>query len=112
MCERAVQWLLSAQNADGGWGGAVSVVSSIEETALAIDALAGACPSCGDVSSAVQAIQRGAEWLLAHTNHGASLPASPLGLYFARLWYSEELYPLVFALAALSRVLRLPTGDR
>ena len=27
---------------------------------------------------------------------------SPLGLYFARLWYYEELYPLVFALEGLA----------
>ena len=33
------------------------------------------------------------------TNAGA-----PIGLYFARLWYYEELYPLVFALRGLSGV--------
>jgi squalene-hopene/tetraprenyl-beta-curcumene cyclase len=110
MCERAVQWLLLAQNADGGWGGAVSIVSSIEETALAVDALAAACSLCGDSSSAAHAVHRGVEWLIANTDHGASLPASPIGLYFARLWYFEELYPLVFALAALSRASRLSAG--
>lgn len=108
MCERAVQWLLTAQNADGGWGGAVSVASSIEETALAVDALAAACPWWGDSRSATEAIYRGAQWLIASTNQGASLPASPIGLYFARLWYSEELYPIIFALSALCRVSRLP----
>ena len=29
------------------------------------------------------------------------LSAAPIGLYFARLWYYEELYPLVFALSGL-----------
>ncbi len=104
MCERAVQWLLSAQNADGGWGGAASVASSIEETALAVDALAAASSNS---PAAAEAIHRGAQWLIANTNRGTSLGPSPIGLYFASLWYFEELYPLVFALCALHRVSRL-----
>src|SRR5205814_3207117 len=36
---RGVAWLLSAQNTDGGWGGAVQTPSSIEETALAVEVL-------------------------------------------------------------------------
>jgi len=35
-----VEWLVRARNADGGWGGAAGVSSSIEETALALAALA------------------------------------------------------------------------
>ena len=107
MCERAVQWLLSAQNADGGWGGAASVASSIEETALAVDALAAVCAWRGNPADMVHAACRGAQWLIASTDRGSSLPASPIGLYFARLWYFEELYPLIFALSALGRVARL-----
>ena len=30
------------------------------------------------------------------------MSAAPVGLYFARLWYYEELYPLVFALEGLA----------
>jgi hypothetical protein len=30
-----------------------------------------------------------------------------MGLYFARLWYFEELYPIVFALSALGKVNQL-----
>ncbi len=124
MCERAVQWLLSAQNADGGWGGGPSVSSSIEETALAIDALAGWQPQAqlGDgtthgpsprpsalrlPSATLEAIRRGADWLIRNTNEGRGTPASPIGLYFARLWYYEELYPIIFALSALGKVQRL-----
>src|SRR3989442_11024674 len=40
----ALAWLLRAQNPDGGWGGARDVPSSIEETALAVNALA----ACGE----------------------------------------------------------------
>jgi squalene-hopene/tetraprenyl-beta-curcumene cyclase len=35
------------------------------------------------------------------TEDGRYFPAAPVGLYFARLWYSEELYPLIFAAGAL-----------
>ncbi|HOV77096.1 MAG TPA: prenyltransferase/squalene oxidase repeat-containing protein, partial [Sedimentisphaerales bacterium] len=105
MCDRGVRWLLSAQNADGGWGGAASVVSSIEETALAVEALA----TAGSDPSTARAVRRGADWLIVHTHHGTYLPASPMGLYFASLWYSEELYPIIFTLTALSRALRMPT---
>lgn len=93
MIARATDWLLDAQNADGSWGGARGVAGSIEETALAIEALA---RSRGNA----QAVERGLAWLQAATDGGLRFPASPLGLYFARLWYSEELYPIVFTAAA------------
>jgi squalene-hopene/tetraprenyl-beta-curcumene cyclase len=111
MCERAVRWFLAAQNADGGWGGAASVASSIEETALAVEALATAGSLCNDAVSVAQAVHRGTQWLIANTHHGMFLPASPIGLYFARLWYFEQSYPLIFALTALSRVSRMPALD-
>ncbi|HNY76915.1 MAG: prenyltransferase/squalene oxidase repeat-containing protein [Sedimentisphaerales bacterium] len=110
-CERGARWLLSAQNADGGWGGAPGVVSSIEETSLAVDALAGlvganddsrVCPY-GHTTNFGEAIARGAQWLIEHTDQGGATPACPIGLYFAQLWYFEELYPIVFALSALGK---------
>ena len=36
---RGVEYLLESQNADGGWGGAKAVASSVEETAMAVAAL-------------------------------------------------------------------------
>lgn len=104
-CERALGWLLSAQNADGGWGGAAGVASSIEETALAVDALAELAGANHDSPMLVlgEATRRGAQWLIDHTDRGRSTPACPVGLYFAQLWYSEELYPIVFALSALGK---------
>ena len=109
MCGRAFQWLLAAQNADGGWGGAAGVVSSIEETALAVDALAEALLRglAAENEAALAAIHRGTDWLIARTAGGTSVPAAPIGLYFARLWYFEELYPLVFSLSALGKARRL-----
>lgn len=93
---KAASWLRSIQNADGGWGGDRNVASSIEETALAVSALG----LCGEL----QAAQRGGEWIAQHTNSGAGTPASPIGFYFAKLWYFEHLYPLIFAVDAMSRL--------
>ncbi len=109
MLERAAQWLLNARNSDGGWGGAGTVPSSIEETALAVDALATALlhSALRTPDSALEAVHCGTDWLIAHTYYGHSTPASPIGLYFARLWYFEELYPLIFTLSALGNVHRL-----
>jgi squalene-hopene/tetraprenyl-beta-curcumene cyclase len=33
---------------------------------------------------------------------------SPIGFYFAKLWYFEKLYPLIFTVAALGRAVRNP----
>ena len=104
MMQRAVTWLLSNQNTDGGWGGAKSISSTIEETALAVDALAANASSSESLPSAVV---RGACWLIEQTEAGTSLNPSPIGLYFARLWYYEELYPLIFATSALQKVKNL-----
>jgi squalene-hopene/tetraprenyl-beta-curcumene cyclase len=101
---RGIGWLLTAQNDDGGWGGAIGVPSSIEETALAVDALA-ANALAGTMPVQI-ALARGAEWLIDATDRGARTPASPIGLYFAKLWYDEALYPLIFAVSALGRARR------
>lgn len=101
-CRRkGTAWLLDAQNADGGWGGSPGVASSIEETGVVLTALARA-RSDADPEKIARAVARGADWLIGATNRGECTPASPIGLYFARLWYFEELYPLIFALGGLS----------
>jgi len=112
-------WLLAAQHADGGWGAAAGIPSSIEETALAVEALAllseadwsGVADGLGAPRTSA-AIQRGVAWLAARTDGGRAFPASPIGLYFARLWYSEELYPLIFTVAALGRARRVLSPSR
>ena len=101
-CRRlAVAWLLEAQNADGGWGGSRAVSSSIEETGVVLASL-GRSLTDGDERKISKAVARGAQWLIDATAGGADTTAAPLGLYFARLWYYEELYPLVFAVAGLA----------
>jgi len=92
-------WLLAARNEDGGWGGDRGVQSSIEETSLAVSALADMAGA-----SEQEAAGSGAAWLVRATEGGGQTPPSPIGLYFARLWYYESLYPLIFAVDALRRV--------
>jgi squalene-hopene/tetraprenyl-beta-curcumene cyclase len=50
---------------------------------------------------------QGIDRLLEMTSQGTVFSASPIGLYFASLWYSEKLYPQIFTLEALKRADRL-----
>ena len=100
-CRRkGVEWLLAAQNADGGWGGDRGVAPSIEETGVALAAL-GRSQGDGDERRILAATTNAARWLIAATSD-QNMSAAPVGLYFARLWYYEALYPLVFGLEGLA----------
>jgi squalene-hopene/tetraprenyl-beta-curcumene cyclase len=112
---RGVAWLLSAQNPDGGWGGAVNTPSSVEETALAVEVLLDAptptpSPSAGQAPSlalgAGGAVERGLAWLIERIEAGGLREPTPIGFYFAKLWYYEKLYPIIFSVAALGRARR------
>ncbi len=107
--ERATRWLVKWQNADGGWSGARGAKSSVEETALAVEALA-AVPEPTRSGAAQTALERGLEWLLERVGDGRWREASPIGFYFARLWYYERLYPLIFTVGALNRVANRQTA--
>lgn len=91
------EWLQGSQNSDGGWGGRIGTPSSIEETALALDGLLTTSPEMTDT------VQRGLKWLSEATHHGTHFPPTPIGFYFANLWYFENLYPLIYTNAALLR---------
>ena len=94
---RGIAWLLGIQNADGGWGGAAATPSSIEETALAVEILLDAGPG------AEPAVNKGLAWLVDQVQAGGLSNPTPIGFYFAKLWYFEKLYPIVFTVAALGR---------
>jgi squalene-hopene/tetraprenyl-beta-curcumene cyclase len=103
---RGVLWLRSAQNVDGGWGGGPAsdgrVRSSVEETAVVVEALA----SAGVGGDTAEALGRGVDWLVEAVEDDRHREASPIGFYFAKLWYYERLYPLIFTVAALGRARR------
>jgi squalene-hopene/tetraprenyl-beta-curcumene cyclase len=108
---RALEWLIAAQNGDGGWGGKTVALpdkkteamrSSVEETALALEALL----SWPADSLVERAIARGLEKLLTDVEAERHRQPSPIGLYFAKLWYYEKLYPLIFTVSALGQALR------
>lgn len=153
--KRACDYLIQSQNQDGGWGGGASLtkwlagakeeaksdanfpekdgetVSSVEETALAVDALATIAIELrnpgrgGGVKGGLEmegrdeaefwavgteglqeAIIRGVEFLLRSVDEDRHRVPWPIGFYFAKLWYHERLYPLVFAVTALGRYLQ------
>lgn len=93
--DKGCAYLLHTQDPSGGWGPQPGLPPSIEETAMALSALAGRPHQA--------AIERGTRALLDLTQNGTRLPSAPIGLYFARLWYSEELYPVIFSITALRR---------
>ncbi len=100
-----VSYLTSCQLPDGGWGGAKGVVATIEETANAVSALS-ACLLTNtippkQVIMVREVLQRGVFWLLEHTTNGTEFPQAPIGLYFAKLWYHEKVYPVIWTLSAL-----------
>lgn len=144
---RAVDFLLSQQNADGGWGGGPSrrqwllsrgdqlaetadkgaVASSLEETAVAVEALVavlraelqpggamgGKAPLAAEngpsprVARCTEAIIRGVDYLAQAIESAEHHEPWPIGFYFAKLWYHERLYPVVLPMAALGAALEL-----
>lgn len=96
LIDSGLDYLRSVQKPDGSFAGDSTAPSSIEETAVALHAL---CE--GRSADAFVRIQQATHWLINATEGGTRFPSSPIGLYFARLWYHEQLYPVVWSLAAL-----------
>ncbi len=55
--------------------------------------------------AAKEAVGKALRWLSENTRQGTYFPASPIGLYFAKLWYTERLYPMIFSFAAFQNAL-------
>jgi squalene-hopene/tetraprenyl-beta-curcumene cyclase len=106
MASRGVAWLLAAQGPEGGWGGAPGLAPSIEEAGHALQALSAAY-EVENLPALGEAIGSGAAWLIRMTGSGNQFQATPVGLYFAKLWYSEQLYPLIATAGALGLVSRV-----
>jgi squalene-hopene/tetraprenyl-beta-curcumene cyclase len=76
---------------------------SVEETSLAIEAL---LPLVESNQLHARAVKNGLKWLVDAVEQGRLRQPSPIGFYFAKLWYQERLYPLVFAASALRQAVR------
>lgn len=128
LTKKGIGYLLSTQNGDGGWGGTKDLPSKVTFTARALSALSQAADLVADdvdstLSQATDpvttgmdsapscvagicdnAIGKGTDFLYRRFKEGTLNNAEPVGLYFARLWYSEELYNITFTLSALKQI--------
>ncbi len=113
-----IAWLAQNQNLDGGWGGGKGSPSSVEETALAVDVLIDQKPRgevlrspgmetheprASEYLSPGLAVNKGIAWLVEKIEQGGLSHPTPIGFYFAKLWYYEKLYPIIFTVSALGR---------
>jgi squalene-hopene/tetraprenyl-beta-curcumene cyclase len=105
---RGIEFLHQSQNADGGWGGGPSInylgqtsgSSTIEETAQTIEVLS-RCLAYDD-----PVMLAGVRWLTEAVKNEHFQAPQPIGFYFAKLWYYEQMYPIVYTLAAFKGVRR------
>ena len=98
IAKKGLCFILASQNEDGGWGGAKDVPSKVTLTARALSALA----SFPDTDKSI--IERGFNYLYHAYTKGELLRPEPIGLYFSRLWYSEDMYNITFVLNALHKL--------
>lgn len=92
--------LVAMQQPDGGWSGsgAPGLPCSIEETGMALEALAG--------TARTGAVDKGTRWLVERVERGEWKRAAPVGFYFAKLWYFERLYPQLSTVAGLGAAVK------
>ena len=112
--QKAAAWLASVQepakekpstldprpSTPRGWGGDAGIEPSVEETALAVEVLL-------EFDSYRKNAFDGISWLIDKVVDGSVSVPTPIGFYFARLWYFERLYPLIFAVSALRRAVEI-----
>jgi squalene-hopene/tetraprenyl-beta-curcumene cyclase len=123
--QRAALWLARVQHASGGWGpprmpldysGTFRVDAltrpskevlakscSVEETSWAVSAL---LPLAASNPVAAAAVANGLHWLATAVEQDLHRRPGVVGVWLAKLWYDERLYPLVFAADALTRAVR------
>lgn len=100
LAQSQIDFILHTQNEDGGWGGNKGVKSKVTYTSRALAALA------HFPNQYESAKQRGWDYLYQRFKAGTLYDREPIGLYFSRLWYSEELYNILFLLNALKGMIK------
>lgn len=96
--------------------GSPSIASSVEETALALEILSAlpAKDQAGELDSVgceeTDSLIRGYRWLVESVETNRFRQPSPIGFYFAKLWYHEKLYPIIFTTSALGRAVQRWSG--
>jgi squalene-hopene/tetraprenyl-beta-curcumene cyclase len=97
--------LAAMQQPDGGWSGCgkPGLPCSVEETGMALEALAG--------TERTDAVDRGTRWLVERVEQGGWKAPAPVGFYFAKLWYFERLYPQLATVAGLGAAVRHLPAD-
>jgi squalene-hopene/tetraprenyl-beta-curcumene cyclase len=106
VARRGLEWLAAAVDPEGGWGGGTGDTrgpSSVEETALAVEALL-AAPNDPLWRPVLEA---GLQWLVRAVNEGRCHQPALIGLHPPRLWYAEKAYPLAYTVSALGQAVRL-----
>lgn len=106
LIESGVRWLAGCQTKDGGFGGAPGLKASVEETALAVEVMGYyleiLSEGRGQLADRIEEQwSKGILWLLRRVETGEWRTESPIGFYFAKLWYFERLYPQIFTVGAL-----------
>ena len=56
-----------------------------------------------DDETAAESVRRGGEYLVGRVEDDTWTEAAPIGLYFASLWYAEDMYPVAWTVEALGR---------
>jgi len=109
---KALRFSVSNINEDNGFGQAEwgrdlpGLSSSVEETALMLEALAPLAAIDefrSMVPRLVECVSGATDWLVTQVESGRFTQAAPIGLYFTKLWYHEDLYPVLFTVAALGK---------
>ncbi|MGO9109753.1 MAG: squalene--hopene cyclase [Thermoguttaceae bacterium] len=104
--QRGLEYLTTAVDPGGGWGGGQGESrgeSSVEETAMAVEALL-AAPSDPRRQPVLEA---GLQWLVRAVEESRHRQTAAIGLRLARLWYYEKVYPLAFTVSALGQAVKL-----
>jgi squalene-hopene/tetraprenyl-beta-curcumene cyclase len=83
------------------------ISSSVEETALAVEALLAQTP----LIQSQESINKGLTWIIKEVETGRFRENSVVGFYFAKLWYHEKLYPITFTVSALAHALQVIPDD-